>query len=88
MLAHKQIIIKGQVENTGFRFHALRGAYAFSIKGAVTQKDGDIIIEAEGEPKDMDQFIAWCSKGTMYSKVSKIDVVNKNVYGYSDFKIS
>ncbi len=88
MLVHKQILIKGKVENTGFRFHALRGAIDFNIKGMVRQEGGDIIIEAEGEQDALDHFIAWCSKGTMFSGISSVQVVSKNIAGFSDFMIA
>ncbi len=88
MLVHKQIIVKGKVENTGFRLHALRGASVCKIKGAVCQKDGDVIIDAEGEPDAIDHFTEWCRQGTTFSRISSVEVVNKEVFGFSDFKIS
>jgi acylphosphatase len=88
MLVHKQIIIKGQVENTGFRFHALKGAIRCKINGVVSQKDGKIIIEAEGEQNAIDQFMEWCRQGTRFSRINSVEVVHKEIYGFSDFKIS
>jgi acylphosphatase len=88
MLVHKQITVKGHVENTGFRFHALRGAFICKINGVVSQKDGKIIIEAEGEPEAIDHFTEWCRKGTTFSRISGVEVVHKEIYGFSDFKIS
>lgn len=88
MLVHKQIIVKGKVENTGFRFHVFRGAFVYNINGLVRQKSGDIIIEAEGEPGAIDHFTKWCRQGTTFSQISSVEVVNKEVFGFSDFKIS
>lgn len=87
MLVHKQITIKGKVENTGFRFYALRGAYVYSINGFVSQKGGNIVIEAEGEPGAMDHFTEWCRQGTTFSHISGVEVINKEIYGYQNFQI-
>lgn len=88
MLVHKQIIVKGHVENTGFRFHALRGAFVCKVYGLVSQKDGHIIIEAEGEQSAIDHFMEWCRKGTAFSEISSVEVISKDIVGFSDFKIS
>jgi acylphosphatase len=50
MIRHLQFIIKGKVENTGFRLYALWGASECNIKGEAWQHEGKIIVEAEGYP--------------------------------------
>ncbi len=87
MLVHKQIIIRGRVENMGFRLHAMRGASVFNIQGEVRQRAGEIIIEAEGEDDDLAGYIEWFSKGVYRSMVQSLDTNEKTIYGYSDFKI-
>jgi acylphosphatase len=87
MLLHKQIIIRGRVENTGFRLHAMRGASVFNIFGEVRQREGEVVIEAEGEERDLEGYIEWCGKGVYRSIVQSIDTNEKTIFGYSDFKI-
>ncbi len=87
MLVHKQIIIRGRVENTGFRLHAMRGASVFNIFGEVCQREGEVVIEAEGEERDLEGYIEWCGKGSNISMVDSIEVQQKPAYGYFDFKI-
>lgn len=87
MLVHKQIIIRGRVENTGFRLHAMRGASVFNILGEVRQREGKVVIEAEGEEDALEGYIEWCGKGSTSSLVDSIEVQQKPAYGYFDFKI-
>lgn len=87
MLVHKQIIIRGRVENTGFRLHAMRGASVFNILGEVRQRSGEVVIEAEGEEGDLEGYIEWCLKGSYSSFVDSVEVFNKTVSRYMDFKI-
>ncbi len=87
MLVHKQIIIKGKVENTGFRFHAMRGACLYGICGDVRQNGNRILIEAEGEEESVDAFTAWCRQKHEFSTIESVTIQDKTLSGYSDFKI-
>lgn len=87
MLVHKQIIIRGKVENTGFRLHAMRGACFCGIYGDVRQQGNEIWIEAEGEDELVNAFIAWCRDNHEHSEVESVIINIKTLSGYSDFKI-
>jgi acylphosphatase len=87
MTRHLQMTVSGKVENTGFRLFALWGAKEFNISGEVRQKDGNVLIEAEGEEIAIHEFIEWCRKGPEGSVVEKIYSVEKIIVGYKDFMI-
>lgn len=87
MVRHLQMIITGKVENTGFRFYALRGANLFHLTGEVSQQPDKIIIEAEGEDVRLADFEAWCRKGPEGSEISALTRHEKEVVGYEDFRI-
>ena len=87
MIRHIQMIFSGKVENTGFRFYALRGATEMNIMGEVKQESGTILIEAEGQEEDLGKFTAWCKKGPVNSKISSFEKFDKSIIGYQDFKI-
>jgi acylphosphatase len=87
MIRHLQIIISGKLENTGFRLYALWGASQMEIKGSVEQQPDQIIIEAEGEESDVEQFVQWCKKGPESSKIDSFETIEKNIKSYQDFKI-
>ncbi len=87
MLVHKQIIIRGRVENTGFRLHAMRGASIYGIYGEVRQHGNEIQIEAEGEDESVHAFTAWCRQKHEHSEIESMIINENTLFGYSDFKI-
>lgn len=87
MVRHLQMTITGKVENTGFRLYALWGAHKFHINGEVSQKDGEILIEAEGEDQPLNDFTEWCRKGPIGSVVEQIKTIELRTIGYKDFTI-
>lgn len=87
MVRHLQMIITGKVENTGFRFYALRGANLFHLTGEVSQQSDKVIIDAEGEDERLADFEAWCRKGPEGSGISAFTKHEKELVGYEDFRI-
>ncbi len=87
MNQHYQITLKGNFKQSGFRFHAFQAAHDFSIRGQVNESNGNIIIEAEGDEKDLEKFLEWCyaSKGAVLPE--SIMVAKKPLAYYNDFLI-
>ncbi|MDP2424584.1 MAG: acylphosphatase [Bacteroidales bacterium] len=86
MKKHYDIIIRGRVQNVGFRFYAQRTAQALNIIGFVKNRhDGSVYIEAEGEEENLQHFIAWCRQGPSWAAVIEV-LVNaaplKNFNGF------
>jgi len=86
-MQHIQMTISGKVENTGFRFYALRGASIFGIRGSVLIKNGQAIVEAEGEDEKLKDFEEWCRTGSESSSIASVVCNNREIIGYEDFKI-
>ena len=87
MKRHLQFVIKGKVENTGFRLYALWGASECNIKGEARQHEGKIIVDAEGSPPDLNQFTEWCKKGPAGCLIESFEISEHEISGYQDFKI-
>ncbi len=87
MKRHHQLIITGKVENTGFRFFALRGAALFHINGEVSQQNESIVIEAEGDEDALIAFDEWCRIGPDGSEIDTFIVREMELAGYEDFII-
>jgi acylphosphatase len=87
MEKHVQFVIKGRVENTGFRFYALRGANRFQIRGEVSQKTDSIVIDAEGDDAALAEFKQWCRKGSEGSIIENFCSTEKELSGYDEFRI-
>ncbi|MCK9270587.1 MAG: acylphosphatase [Bacteroidales bacterium] len=86
-MKHIQIIISGNVEDTGFRFYALRGARLIGVFGYAQLKKGELVVEAEGDESHLSAFVEWCRKGPEGALVTSLVTMEKPVFGYDDFKI-
>jgi acylphosphatase len=55
----RQVHYRGQVQGVGFRFTARQIAQQFAVSGYVRNlSDGRVELVAEGEPNDLDRFLA------------------------------
>ncbi len=67
------IIIRGRVQNVGFRYYAQKTATRYDICGlAKNQRDGSVYIEAEGEAANLKEFVAWCHTGPPWAEVVEV----------------
>lgn len=60
MTKRYQIYITGNVQRVGFRSHAHKYANKLNISGMAMYIDHAIMIDAEGEPDKLSDFIEWC----------------------------
>lgn len=88
---NKQIILKiyGRVQMVMYRDSARRHAKKLDLVGWVMNKsDGTVKLIAEGEEKNLKQFIDWCYNGPMLAKVDKIDISWQEATGqFKEFNI-
>ena len=88
MKKHFSIRISGVVQGVFFRASAKRKADAYGIKGYVkNERDGSVYVEAEGEEKNLEEFIRWCRTGPERASVKSCEVNEGAVKGFSDFVI-
>ncbi|MBN2486585.1 MAG: acylphosphatase [Bacteroidales bacterium] len=85
---HKNITVFGDVQGVGFRFNTKKIAILLNISGYVKNlPDGNVYIEAEALPENMEEFIRWCHHGPSVSNVKSLKVSNGNILGYENFEI-
>ena len=87
MTKHYQIILKGSFRQSGFRFHTLMAAHSLSIAGMVIERDGNIIIEAEGEETNLEEFVKWCRSDNRITAPESAEVIEKPLAYYNEFLI-
>ena len=76
------------VQGVFFRASAKTKADALGIKGYVkNERDGSVYVEAEGEDKNLEEFIRWCRTGPERASVRKCEVNEGALNGFSDFVI-
>jgi len=81
-----QILIRGRVQNVGFRYFTFQTARMLNLKGYVKNElDGSVYIEVEGNEADMKTFIKTLKKGPSWAKIDKVYVSPIPVRGFKDF---
>ena len=85
---HYEIRVFGRVQGVGFRYAARDKARELGLKGWVeNMHDGSVCAAVQGESSDCNTFIHWCSEGTGYSWVDRLEVSEKPVTDYHGFEI-
>jgi acylphosphatase len=88
MIRNYRIVVRGNVQGVGFRFHTRREAARTGVKGWVrNQSDGSVLISAEGEEHNLDLFVSWCHKGPESARVHVVDVSEDKVMEYQSFDV-
>ena len=69
------ILVKGNVQGVGFRYHTTRLAESLGLDGYVRNLvDGDVEIEVEGDKLTVDKFLENLKEGTMHSYIDSFRV--------------
>lgn len=87
-LKHYDLIIKISRLEGGFRFPIMERAWKLGIKGYIKKEgSGCYCIEAEGEEVRIDDFIEYCRKGPIGSRVASIQINEGRLVNYESFDI-
>ena len=82
---HVRLKINGRVQGVYFRKSAQSWAEQLNLRGiAENLSDGSLLIEVEGEPSKVKEFIERCEHGPRNAKVESVDIKELNIA--ADFK--
>jgi len=88
-MKHYNLTVSGRVQRVGFRFSAMEMAVRYSINGFVANRGYDqVYIEAEGPEDNLEQFVTWCRKGPLGSRVEHVEVEEAPLKDYTRFDIT
>ena len=89
MTTRVHLIISGIVQGVSFRWSAREQARHVRLSGWIRNNDdGTVECVAEGEKARLQEFVAWCKRGSHYSRVVSCTVEWKKATGeFSDFEI-
>jgi acylphosphatase len=69
------LLVAGQVQGVGFRFHARRQARALGLVGWVRNlPDGRVELQAEGPREALESLLAWCQRGPPAAEVGAVEI--------------
>lgn len=72
------LLIKGLVQGVSYRATARDEAQKRGLRGWVRNlPNGDVEALAQGEPADVETFIAWCRKGPEEARVTNVIVTER-----------
>lgn len=84
----KAIEVIGRVQGVFFRVSAHEIANGLGIKGWVRNlQNGNVLIHAEGDEKQLSKMMEWCKKGPPRAHVERIEVNDTPVRNYESFEI-
>lgn len=87
MKKHLNIKIYGLVQGIFFRATAKGQADKLTITGfARNEPDGSVYIEAEGNKKNLDEFLKWCYLGPPMARVEKVIATEDKLRNFSEFE--
>lgn len=81
------VIISGDVQGVGFRFHTQIKARNLELRGWVRNlESGEVEAVFEGEEDNVNEMIEWCKKGPDSALVKDVKVDFENYTGeFEDF---
>ncbi len=85
---HYDICVYGKVQGVWYRASTQAQARSLGLTGFVqNMADGSVYIEAEGPKKQLDALVSWCHEGPPLAQVSRVDVKEGPVKGFTHFKV-
>lgn len=83
-----QIRVFGRVQGVGFRYFTQIKARETGVKGfARNMPDGSVYIEAEGDEGSLEMFALMCRRGPGWANVTRFEMHQQPLTGFSDFEI-
>ena len=90
-MIRKHILFYGRVQGVGFRYHATYKASLLGLTGWVrNREDGDLELEAQGAPDDLEAFCEAMRRGPHYAQVQRFETqplapVKENNFSVADW---
>ena len=87
-MKHFNITVSGRVQGVGFRYSARSLAKSMGIKGFVKNTyDNKVYIEAEGNDKQLNEFINWCHQGPRSAYVENVSIIPGDIINFDEFEV-
>ena len=84
----RRIQVFGRVQGVFYRASTKNEADNLGLVGWVrNEKNGSVLIEAEGNEVAINQFIEWCKKGPQFANVTSMSVEEIDSLGMIEFEV-
>lgn len=69
-----EVIVRGKVQQVGFRDAAVRHAHLYAVNGWVRNApDGSVELLLQGPINQIDEFLSWLHRGPEQARVDSVD---------------
>ena len=87
-MIRRRVVVHGHVQGVFFRDSARRVAQRRGVAGWIANRaDGAVEAVFEGESAAVESLVAWCHDGPRGAYVDRVDVIEEDVEGLSDFAV-
>lgn len=85
----RSVLVSGRVQGVFYRASTVAEAKKLHLKGWVKNlSNGDVLIEAFGSPKNINDLINWCKQGPPLAEVTHIEIQEIPVREENEFKVA
>lgn len=85
----RRLVVDGRVQGVFYRASAEREAVVRGLSGfARNERDGTVLVEVEGPPQLVEEFVAWCRVGPSRAVVTRVAVEELEPVGTHGFRSS
>ena len=82
------MVVRGKVQDVGFRNATSRKAIELGIRGSVRNlDDGSVEILASATDKEFIILENWCRVGPSHARVDRLEISELDQTGFTDFSI-
>ncbi|MDB4925742.1 acylphosphatase [Mucilaginibacter sp.] len=87
-MKHFDITVKGKVQGVFYRASTKAVADQLGVRGTIkNEANGDVVIEAEGEPAMIEMFLEWCREGPQGAEVTTVESNEGELKNYRNFEV-
>jgi acylphosphatase len=87
-MKHLDITVKGKVQGVLYRASTKAVDDQLGLRGFVRNElNGDVFIEAEGEPVMLEMFLDWCREGPQGAEVIIVETNEGELKNYRNFEV-
>ena len=74
-MARVRATVRGRVQGVSYRWSTVDEASDRGLVGWVkNQRDGSVLLEAQGPPGELEGLLAWCRRGPAGAHVTAVEV--------------
>jgi acylphosphatase len=85
----RRVLVEGRVQGVGYRASCAQRARAAGVGGLVRNlPDGGVEAVFEGPRATVDGLVDWCRHGPAYAHVDRLQIVDEEPVGETQFRVA